>query len=287
MTQDRSRARVGDIEIAYLHAGTVGAPKLVFLHGMAETAESCWSRQLEDLRDSHDCYAVDLRGHGQTTLGEPEGTLEQFGADLLGFLEAVTGPAVVVGFSMGATIALWAAAQQTPLITQVIAMGGSSVISRATADFFRQKADVVAQRDLLALHEEMAEEVQEMLVAHPERARAYGARRIASVGEGEGYANAGVAMAGMRERPLQRELGNISCPVDVVGGEFDKWCPRKASEIILEGLVHERVRFTELAGVGHLMSVDDPEAVTRCLRTLAASPPERRDAATLGPKVTQ
>jgi pimeloyl-ACP methyl ester carboxylesterase len=278
---------VGDIEIAYLHAGTVDAPKLVFLHGMAETADSCWSRQLEDLRHTYDCYAVDLRGHGQTTLGEPEGTLEQFGGDLLGFLEAVTGPAVVVGFSMGATIALWASAQQTPLITQVVAMGGSSVISRATADFFRQKADVVARRDLLSLHEEMADDVRQMFVAHPERARAYGARRIASVGEGDGYANAGLAMAGMRERNLQSELSKIGCPVDVVGGEFDKWCPRKASEIILEGLLHDSVRFTEIAGVGHLMSVDDPEAVTGCIRTLTASPPERRDTAGLGTKVAQ
>ena len=275
--QKRKRARVGDIEVAYLQVGRPGGRRLVLLHGMAETSESCWSHQLEGLEDVYECYAVDLRGHGQTTLGEADGTLEQLGGDLLGFLETVAGPAVVVGFSMGATIALWASAQEATLIQHVVGMGGSSVISSATAQFFRDKADVVARRDLGTLHEEMVEEVHEMFVASPERAHDYGARRIASVGEGDGYANAGTAMAGMRDRPLQPELARISCPVDIVGGEFDKWCPRRASEIILDGLVHDQVRFTEIPRVGHLMSVDQPEAVTGCIRSLVADPPITRD----------
>ena len=277
MIQKRKRVRLGDIEVAYLQTGKTGAPRLVLLHGMAETAESCWSHQLEGLQDSYECFAVDLRGHGQTTLGDANGTLEQFSSDLRGFLEEVTGPAIVVGFSMGATIALSTAAVERTLITQVLAIGGSSVISRSTAQFFVDKADVVARRDLLALHEEMASDVSAMFVANPGRARAYGARRIASVGEGDGYANAGLAMAGMRDRPLQPELAKITCPIDVVGGEFDQWCPKKASQIIIEGLVHEEIRFTEIPGVGHLMSVDAPESITACIKDLVSAPPVVRD----------
>lgn len=287
MVPDRKRVQVGDIEIAYLHVGRAGAPRLVLLHGMAETSHSCWAQQLEVLQNRYDCYAVDLRGHGQTTLGDDEGTLEQLGEDLLGFLGAVTGSAVVVGFSMGATIALWAAAQETALIEHVVAIGGSSVISSATAQFFRDTAELVARRDLLVLHEEMARDVQAMFVANPGRAQAYGARRIASVGEGDGYANAGLAMAGMRERPLQKVLPRISCPVDVVGGEFDKWCPRKACDIILEGLVHEQVRFTEIPGVGHLMSVDEPKVVTACIDALVSAPPVKPETDGVAAKVAR
>jgi 3-oxoadipate enol-lactonase len=269
----RSRVRVNDIEISYLHTGRPGGPSVVLLHGMAETAESCWSHQLEALSEDFDCYAVDLRGHGQTTVGDADGTLEQLGTDLLGFLRAVTGPAVVVGFSMGGTLALWAAAQRSELVQHVITLGGSSVVSSTVAAFFRDKAATVARRDLLTLHRQMSTEVHDVFVANPDRAPSYGARRIAAVGEGDGYANAALAMARMREHPLQPALSRIVCPVDVVSGACDTWCPRKAAEIILGGLRHRDVRFTELPRVGHLMSVDAPDLVSTCLRRLITSVP--------------
>jgi pimeloyl-ACP methyl ester carboxylesterase len=263
----RKRFRTDDIEISYLEAGAGDVP-VVFIHGMAETADSCWSHQLNELSTDYHCYAIDLRGHGETTVGDADATLEQLGNDLLAFLGAVTGPAIVVGFSLGGTIALWAAAQQSHLVQHVIAMGGSSVISRTTAGFFQDKASAIARRELRAVHDEMRDEVGAMFQANPDKAWDYGARRVASIGEGRGYANAALAMSNMREWPLQPQLANIKCTVDVVGGEKDLWCPQKASDIILEGLPAVGVGFTQIPAVGHLMSVDDPGAVTEVLALL-------------------
>ncbi|MDJ0419874.1 alpha/beta fold hydrolase [Rhodococcus opacus] len=263
----RKRFRTDDIEISYLEAGD-GAQTVVFIHGMAETADSCWSHQVVALSESHHCFAVDLRGHGESTVGAADATLEQLGGDLLKFLDGVAGPAVVIGFSLGATIALWAAAQQSPHIQHVIAVGGSSVISRTTASFFHDKAAAIDRHELRAVHEEMREEVGAMFHANPHKSNDYGARRIASIGEGRGYANAALAMARMREHPLQPHLQNVTCTVDIVGGEHDLWCPQKASDIILEGLPADGVGFTQIPTVGHLMSVDDPETVTDTLSAL-------------------
>jgi 3-oxoadipate enol-lactonase len=261
------RVRVKDIEVNYYEAGSGQA--LVFIHGMAESADSCWAGVLDTLSTQFHCYTVDLRGHGYTTLGDGDATLEQFGHDLLGFLDAVSGPATVVGFSLGATIALWAAAQQPTTITHVIAMGGSSVISRATAKFFVQRADMIKEKKLNALHTEMRDEIGEMFIANPDRGPDYAARRIGSIGEGGGYANAALSMARMREFPLQPELKNITCPVDVVGGENDRWCPRRASDIIMDGISPDIARYTEIPQVGHLMSVDDPKTVSTTIASLA------------------
>lgn len=268
----RSHVRLEDIEVAYLHAEHEGAPKVVFVHGMAETAESCWLSQLVALQGDFDCYAYDIRGHGGTTLGDADATLEQLGSDLLEFLRGVTGPAVVVGFSLGATISLWAAAHSTGLILHVVAVGGSSVISSRVVEVFTSKADMIRRRDLLALHEEMRAEVTAMFSRHPERAEAYGARRIAAIGEGDGYANAALAMAGMRERPLQPDLRKIRCTVDIVGGGDDAWCPPRASAILLEGFDGGDVRFTEIQGAGHLMTIDTPEALSSLLRQVIDPP---------------
>ncbi|MBY6538832.1 alpha/beta fold hydrolase [Rhodococcus sp. BP-349] len=239
---------------------------------MAETSESCWAQQLSDL-DRFDCYAVDLRGHGQSTVGAADGTLEQLGRDLMAFMSSISGPAVVVGFSMGATIALWVAAQPDHLISHVVAIGGSSVISRRTAQFFEDKARTVSNRELDTLHSDILTEVSDMFAAHPERASGYGHRRIAAIGEGDGYANAALAMARLRDAPLQPLLGQVTCPTDIVGGEHDAWCPRKAGDIIIEGLTHGHARYTEIAGVGHLMSVDDPRAVSSTIEALITGPP--------------
>ncbi|MFE7423373.1 alpha/beta fold hydrolase [Rhodococcus sp. NPDC057529] len=271
----KKRFRTDDIEISYLEAGD-GERSVVFVHGMAETADSCWSEQIATLSDSYHCYAVDLRGHGESTVGAADATLEQLGSDLLKFLDGVAGPSVVIGFSLGATIALWAASQQSPLVRHVIAMGGSSVISRTTAGFFRDKAAAIDRHELRAVHDEMRKEVGAMFQANPHKAEEYGARRVASIGEGRGYANAALAMARMREHPLQPQLQNVTCAVDVVGGENDLWCPQKASDIILDGLSTDSAGFTQIPEVGHLMSVDDPDTVTDTLTTLLVKASESK-----------
>lgn len=262
---------VGDLDVSYYTDGT-GDP-VVLLHGMAETAWSCWSQQVSALAEHWRVYAIDTRGHGRTGMGNADGTLEQLGTDLNAFVAQVSGPATVIGFSMGGTIGLYAAAQSDTQLVRVISMGGSSIVGRATADFFHNKAKTVAEWDIPALHHQIEEEINGMFVVSPEKGDDYARWRIAAVGEGFGYANAALAMARMREVPLQPELAKVRIPVDVLGGEKDLWCPKKAADVIIEGLIGAPVRYTEVPGVGHLMSVDDPAAVTSTLLTVLASVP--------------
>ena len=81
--------RIGDIDVAWNQDGS-GAP-LVFIHGLAEDRHT-WAAQQAAIRD-HTTYAYDLRGHGDSSVGEGDGTAEQLASDLLRFLEEVTRPA--------------------------------------------------------------------------------------------------------------------------------------------------------------------------------------------------
>jgi pimeloyl-ACP methyl ester carboxylesterase len=80
-------------------------PPIVLLHGVTLSA-AIWPRQLRDLSGSHRVVALDLRAHGQSTVGDEELTFDRMGRDVLEVLDelAISG-AVLVGHSMGGMIA--------------------------------------------------------------------------------------------------------------------------------------------------------------------------------------
>src|SRR5689334_11849835 len=98
------RATCNDIEVAWFEVGR-GEP-LVLIHGLADDHRA-WRRSLPDLALLHRVILYDLRGHGQTSPGEPDGTLRQLGDDLVALMDAIgLDRANVAGFSLGGTIAM-------------------------------------------------------------------------------------------------------------------------------------------------------------------------------------
>src|SRR2546421_12851897 len=97
-------ARCDDIDVSWFQAGR-GNP-LILVHGLADDHRA-WRRALPDLMLRHRVLMYDLRGHGETTLGKPDGTLSQLGLDLVALLDAIrVQRAVIAGVSLGGTIAM-------------------------------------------------------------------------------------------------------------------------------------------------------------------------------------
>ncbi|ATD71502.1 MULTISPECIES: alpha/beta fold hydrolase [Gordonia] len=255
---------IGDLTVNYSEQGSdesTSAP-IVLVHGLGEDGRS-WAHTQRDLADQH-TFAVDLRGHGATTVGEAEGTLEQLGRDLVGFLEAVTGPAIVVGFSAGGTIVLWAAAERPDLVSRAIVLGTSSVVGRAAAEFYTQRAGQAADTSSDEFRAAMRDDTVSGLVSAHDRVDEIAARRLEAIGDGAGYANAARAMARVREQPLTPRLSEIRQHVDVIAASSDALCPEKAARMIVDGLAD--VTYRVIPDAGHLMNVDNPAAVTAALR---------------------
>ncbi|MDA3645154.1 alpha/beta hydrolase [Saccharopolyspora indica] len=248
-----------DIRTHYCAAGSGSA--VVFVHGLAEDHRS-WRRQQEEF-SGHRTYAYDVRGHGASTLGAADGTLEQLRDDLLAFLAEVSGPAVCVGFSLGGTVVLSAAAERPDLVTGVVVLGTSSVVGRRAAEINLQRAEEAS--DPAALLASLHEDTRMMITSSTVDIDELVARRAATIGDGAGFANAATSMAGIRDTPLTPALAAIEQPVTVIGAEHDALCPRKAADILLEALPH--ATYLEIPGSGHLMNVDNPDAVTAALRT--------------------
>ena len=253
--------RLGDLDVAYTAAGSGDRP-VVLLHGLAEDRRT-WTRQQRAL-DGFRTYAYDLRGHGKSTLGDADGTLAQLGTDLLSFLEEVTGPATCVGFSLGGTVVLWAAAQRPDLVRHAVVVGTSTVVGRAAVGFYDDRIDRAERGDRAAVEEALRADTVGALVT-ADRAEEILARRMEAVGNLGGYLNGARAMRALRDDPLTPRLTAITSPVDVVGADRDAFCPRKAADIILEALPH--ARYHEVADAGHLVNVDQPDVLTAVLRT--------------------
>lgn len=242
------KQRVNDIEIAFSETGQ--GQKVVLLHGLAEDHHSFTGVQ-EQLRGVH-TFACDLRGHGETGLGNARGTLEQLGGDLAGFLETVTGPAVCVGYSLGGTIVLWTAAMRPDLVLHAIVAGTSVKVGYKANEFFRERIQLV-ENDPPAFAEALYMDTAAQVVNKDIDVQALARKRLRAIGGG-GYINAAKAMMRLYEQPLTPLLERIQCPVDVIGADQDMFCPRKAADMITEAL--DNVVYHEIANSGHLMSVD-------------------------------
>jgi pimeloyl-ACP methyl ester carboxylesterase len=110
---------IGGLTLAYRAAGDPAGPAMVLLHGLGDD-ERDWQVVLPALAAGHRVYAVDLRGHGRSS-HPGRYSFELMREDVRGFLEAVVGePCVLVGHSMGGTVAILLARTDPQLITRLI-----------------------------------------------------------------------------------------------------------------------------------------------------------------------
>lgn len=103
-----NKIRIGDISISYFHkkARTASAKTIIFLHGFPFN-KNMWRPQLEALPDHIEAFAVDVRGHGNSTSGHGFFSIDVFAKDLRVFMERLNiDQAVLCGISMGGYIAL-------------------------------------------------------------------------------------------------------------------------------------------------------------------------------------
>jgi pimeloyl-ACP methyl ester carboxylesterase len=93
---------------------------VVLLHG-GLTDSRCFTGNLDGLADTFKLYLPDRRGHGRTPDAPGPLTIELMAQDTIAFLEeTVGGPARLVGYSAGGTVALWVAMRRPDLVERLV-----------------------------------------------------------------------------------------------------------------------------------------------------------------------
>jgi 3-oxoadipate enol-lactonase len=95
--------------VSYTDEGPDNAPVIIFIHGFPFN-KSMWNKQLDMLIETYRVIAYDVRGHGNSTAGTDDFSIELFVDDLLGLMDALKiERTMLCGLSMGGYIALNAA----------------------------------------------------------------------------------------------------------------------------------------------------------------------------------
>jgi pimeloyl-ACP methyl ester carboxylesterase len=108
-------------QIAYRLTGD--GPLVVCIPGMGELASSYRSTVPALVDAGFRVAVVDLRGHGASDAGFDRYDDVAAGEDLLALVDELGGPAVLVGTSMGAGAAAWAAAERPHAVSGLVLIG--------------------------------------------------------------------------------------------------------------------------------------------------------------------
>jgi 2-succinyl-6-hydroxy-2,4-cyclohexadiene-1-carboxylate synthase len=224
--------------------------RIVLLHGFGQTGR-CWGPLAPALAGGHEVVRLDAPGHGGST-----GTV----ADLptTGRLMAQAGgPAVYLGYSMGARMALHVATEAPDVVQALVLVGGTPGIEDDAERARRRAADrALAQR----IRDDGVDAFVErwlampMFAGLPPGARFDDERRRNTA---EGLATS-LELAGTgSQAPLWDALPDIEAPVLVVAGEDDHRYAAIAERTA--GAIGPNARAALVPGAGHSAHLEQPE----------------------------
>lgn len=253
-------------------------PPMLLLHGFTGTARM-WSAQIEAWSSSRRVIAPDLLGHGGSdapaepaayALERQAGTL----ANLLVLLQAA--PATVVGYSMGARLALVLALEHPGSVARLVlespALGIVDETDRAARRQSDERLAEEIERDgvaafvsrweampIFASHADLPAEVR----AHQRAER----RRHTVAGLAASLRGAGQGVMA----PLHERLAIITAPTLVIAGARDRTGVERARTVAF-GIPDASL--TVIADAGHTPHLETPDTFVRLIDDFLSTSPD-------------
>jgi pimeloyl-ACP methyl ester carboxylesterase len=255
-------------EISYEMAGA--GPPIALIHGLGGS-KRIWSRLAGELAESHTVVAYDLRGSGGTVDVGPgkELSLTVWADDLRGLLGAlgVQRP-VLVGHSLGASIALKYALSWPADVSALVLMGADPELSRL-GPRMEKVVDLIGR---VGMEEWVSEHWSKntpfsatSLARTPEILDEYRAMVLAN--DPDSYTRTCRAIAHMEA--LTGQLGEVGQPALVISGSDDDRTVPEAGRELAAALAN--ASYVELEGVGHTLPLEAPAEVVAAVRVFLRS----------------
>ena len=240
-----------------------GPQTLLLLHGFTGD-RSTWRHLTPHWEEHFTVLAVDLPGHGESPLPSAPGIdgFDRTVRALVDVLEAQGGPCAVLGYSLGARLALALALQAPERISRLVLESGSPGLRRRKARLARRRDDeslasFIESKGLPAFVRRWeSQPLFSSLQKLPEpRQDALRARRLA--GSPEGYAGALRALGTGVQPSLWSLLPFLRVPTLLLSGALDLKFSALAQQMAAQLPI---AWFHRVDGVGHAPHLEAPEA---------------------------
>jgi pimeloyl-ACP methyl ester carboxylesterase len=233
---------------------------LVLLHGAGDSSGT-WSSVVKTLTPRFHVVIPDLAGHGKSAPFEGPLSVGQ----VLAGLEAVMqqgsqDPAIVVGNSLGAWVALLYARQHPDRVARLVLVNGGALVGDRPDLSLTPKSREEAATLMTQLRDEKAQPIPGFVLDDVVRQAQTGSLARLAQTSGE-----------MGQYVLDGKLGEIKAPVDLIWGESDKLFSIAYARRMLVQL--PAARLTTIPGCGHVPMQECPSRFGSTLSDVLTMPP--------------
>ena len=235
-------------------------PVVILLHGLADTHD-LWRYQVPVLSERYRVITVDHYGHGRTPRWPGELTTATMADGVARLIERLgIAPATVVGLSMGGGVAQVLALRAPHLVRALVLVSTSSEFSPATRERFHRRADQAEHEGMASVLDTTVPRwfTEAFMTAHPEEVEHTRRTVLANDPAAFAAASRANAMRGWTDR-----LGEIHCPVLVIGGEADPADAVTSGARYREHLPQATIEVWP--GLSHLVPVEAPDRFNEAL----------------------
>ena len=259
----KHRIDTGRITLNVYEAGK--GPVAIFLHGITSNG-AVWEPVIATLKNSMRCIGVDQRGHGLSDKPTNGYRAVDYSEDALALIKALnSGPAVIVGHSLGARNGVVAATLRPDLVTAVVAIDFTPYIEVEVLDALETRVN--AGDRIFPSREEIEDYLRSrypMMPTEAIRRRAYsayeevpgGLRPLASP---EAMAQ---TAAGLRE-DLEPAFKAVDRPVLMIRGAVSKLVSASALEKTRK--LRPDLPALVVENTDHYVNEEEPEIVSKAI----------------------
>lgn len=248
------------VSLNYKKAGE--GPALIILHGLFGSLDN-WATLARTWANEFTVYQVDLRNHGKSPHTDTH-TIPDMAADIIGFIRQheITNP-VLLGHSMGGKVAMEVALQEPPVIRGlIIADIGAQRYPRGHDYIF----DAIRSIDLdeMSSRKEIESKLSEFIENEGEVL--FMSKNMDRTRDGFKWKiNVDTLEQDYEEIIQSIDPGRVfNKPVLLLRGEKSHYVQSKDLDLLKE--FFPRIRIEDIAGAGHWLHADNPEAFDEHVR---------------------
>jgi 3-oxoadipate enol-lactonase len=257
-------ANLDGLALNYEQEGT--GPDLVLIPGLG-AGVAVWYAQLKGLSPVLRVTAVDLRGHGLSEKPPGPYSLSLFAADVAALMHRL-GPAVVVGSSMAALIAVELAATHPERVAALALVGGFPVLGAAGKERMEARARTAETEGMGPLADVVAATALGVQTHQTQPALVGLFRQGLLANDPRAYAASCRALV---ETDVTPRLGRIQCPTLILLGSQEQVAPLAAARALKAGIPHARLGV--IPNAGHLPFLEQPAAFNAAILEFAGGLP--------------